>query len=603
VLMSDGANAICWGTAGGGSSPATPTVEGILYGLTNPYNTAVGRRALSCVTTGCRNTAHGSYALYYNTTGCYNTAIGNEALYYNTTGSYNTTVGALAGAGITTGCHNTVIGYSARVADPTGSNQLSIGRGFNYWLRGDCTYAIQPGAGIIDCAGVTGTAGQVLMSNGANAICWGTVPSSSIPCACITAKGALITGSAANTPVTLPVGTNGQVLIACSTASSGLCWGTPAGEPSATPTVEGVVFGCTNSTGTALGCGAGVGVLNAAIGNCALRCATSTSCYNTALGTYAGCMASVGLSNTFIGQRAGCNLTNGCNNVAIGACTTFANPTGSRQLVIGWDSTNYWMRGDAGLDVCFGARIWTTGIYDCEGKCGVANQVLGSDGAGSIQWRTICSATPGGEGLVYGCTGGFETSLGFCAGTSQNSTTIGHYAGRCTTTGFENTLVGACAGWQITSGCNLTVLGWEAQPSSNSACNEVTLGNNKVTALRANVTSISSLSDERDKTAIIALPVGLDFVKAIKPVKFTWQRREPNEVMDGKSEAGFIAQDLQATQNQFNAADYLGLVQDGNPERLEAAPGKLIPVLVKAIQELSEKVDSLQSELDALKGN
>jgi len=490
------------------------------------------------------------------------------------------------------------------VASPTGSCQLAIGFSeTENWLTGDSTKAIKPGAGIMDCAGVTGTAGQVLMSNGANAICWGTVPSSSIPCACITAKGALITGSAANTPVTLPVGTNGQVLIACSTASSGLCWGTPAGEPSATPTVEGVVFGCTNSTGTALGCGAGVGVLNAAIGNCALRCATSTSCYNTALGTYAGCSASVGFSNTFIGQRAGCNLTNGCNNVAIGACTTFANPTGNRQLVIGWDSANYWMRGDDSKDVRFGNRIWTNGIYDCEGKPGNIFQVLGSDGNCNIYWRTITNAEPAYEGLVYGCTGGFETSLGFCAGTSQNSTTIGHYAGRCTTTGFENTLVGACAGWQITSGCNLTVLGWEAHPSSNTACNEVTLGNNKVTALRANVTSISSLSDERDKTAIIALPVGLDFVKAIKPVKFTWQRREPNEVMDGKSEAGFIAQDLQATQNQFNAADYLGLVQDGNPERLEAAPGKLIPVLVKAIQELSEKVDSLQSELDALKGN
>ena len=52
-----------------------------------------------------------------------------------------------------------------------------------------------------------------------------TAPSScGIPCACITAKGSLITGTAADTPVAIPVGTNGQVLVANSACSSGLQW-------------------------------------------------------------------------------------------------------------------------------------------------------------------------------------------------------------------------------------------------------------------------------------------------------------------------------------------------------------------------------------------
>jgi hypothetical protein len=79
--------------------------------------------------------------------------------------------------------------------------------------------------------------------------------------------------------------------------------------------------------------------------------------------------------------------------------------------------------------------------------------------------------------------------------------------------------------------------------------------------------------------------------------------REPNEVKDGTSEAGFIAQELQAAQEAAGAANYLGLVYDENPERLEASAGKLLPVLVKAIQELSAKVDSLQTELNTLKAN
>jgi hypothetical protein len=44
------------------------------------------------------------------------------------------------------------------------------------------------------------------------------------------------------------------------------------------------------------------------------------------------------------------------------------------------------------------------------------------------------------------------------------------------------------------------------------------------------------------------------------------------------------------------------LVFAENPDRLEAGYGKLLPVMVKAIQELSTKVDALQAELNQLKG-
>jgi hypothetical protein len=43
------------------------------------------------------------------------------------------------------------------------------------------------------------------------------------------------------------------------------------------------------------------------------------------------------------------------------------------------------------------------------------------------------------------------------------------------------------------------------------------------------------------------------------------------------------------------------LVLEENPERLEATPGKLLPVMVRAIQELSDKVDGLTAELQSLK--
>jgi hypothetical protein len=57
-----------------------------------------------------------------------------------------------------------------------------------------------------------------------------TTPSAcGIPCACVTGKGAIIVGSAPNTPTALPVGTNCQILVANSNCAQGLSWANPPG--------------------------------------------------------------------------------------------------------------------------------------------------------------------------------------------------------------------------------------------------------------------------------------------------------------------------------------------------------------------------------------
>ena len=99
------------------------------------------------------------------------------------------------------------------------------------------------------------------------------------------------------------------------------------------------------------------------------------------------------------------------------------------------------------------------------------------------------------------------------------------------------------------------------------------------------------MSDERDKTDIVDLPVGLDFLNTLKPRQFKWATREGN-VKDNRIDAGFIAQELQTAQTSYK---YLRLVNDENADRLEASEGNLIPLLVKAIQELSVKVTALEA--------
>jgi hypothetical protein len=63
---------------------------------------------------------------------------------------------------------------------------------------------------------------------------------------------------------------------------------------------------------------------------------------------------------------------------------------------------------------------------------------------------------------------------------------------------------------------------------------------------------------------------------------------------------GFTAQELKQAQQDANIT-IPGLVYESNPERLEASYGKLLPLLVKAIQELNAKVDQLNTEVATLK--
>ena len=67
---------------------------------------------------------------------------------------------------------------------------------------------------------------------------------------------------------------------------------------------------------------------------------------------------------------------------------------------------------------------------------------------------------------------------------------------------------------------NCIIIGKGASATSTSASNEITLGDANISALRCNVTSITSLSDARDKTNIEPISNASAFIKDLKPVKF-----------------------------------------------------------------------------------
>ena len=217
-----------------------------------------------------------------------------------------------------------------------------------------------------------------------------------------------------------------------------------------------------------------------------------------------------------------------------------------------------------------------------------------------VGWASCSGMSNGSNNVVLGANAG-----AFGAQQIGDSILIGRRCADFLNSGVGNVIIGTkddnygpnypISVWGTFTGSNNIMIGKNVRPSNFSGVNnEITLGNSSHTVLRCNVTTITSLSDERDKKEIETLPIGLEFIEKLKPVKFVWNDRDDENKRD-IVDFGFIAQDLKATQEESEAS-YLNLVYESNPEKLEASYGKLIPILVKAIQDLSAKVEALEAK-------
>jgi hypothetical protein len=356
-------------------------------------------------------------------------------------------VGSLLPPASVTTLNSYVIATTAGTMTPPGGTSTVATKG-DWFLVSETSpgvYAwefLNVGADIVPAT--TTTAGVVCLATNALALAGTDATTALTPAAAccafiqksvLTAKGSLIAGTAACTPGALTVGTNGQILTACSTAATGLCWVTSSLGP-ATPTVRGTVLGCTDGSNSALGCialfsntsGTGnvaVGLCslrsnttgvnnvaigydafgsntggsgNVAIGNAALQnvtndsrivaigeqalCASTGGTYNVALGWSALCSQTSGGSNVALGALAGNNITTGSSNVIIGPNVTVPFGNQDFQLAIGYNSGQCWLTGDSSKNV----KFWA-GIRANDNSLGSSGQVLTSTGSG-VQWAS-----------------------------------------------------------------------------------------------------------------------------------------------------------------------------------------------------------------------
>lgn len=305
---------------------------------------------------------------------------------------------------------------------------------------------------------------------------------------------------------------------------------------------------------------------------------------NTGMGFNALNKLTAGYGNSAFGESTLLNTTTGANNSAFGKNVLLNNTTGE---------------GNSG----FGAFTLDNNTT------GASNSAFG--------FNSLSINSTGGNNSAFGFSslsnnnGSFNCAFGHLSlafnSSGYSNTGLGTFTLRNNSTGFRNTAVGDSAGRTVTTGSNLTMIGYDALPSSATAINQITLGNNQITSLRCNVTSITSLSDARDKKNIQDLGFGISFIMALKPRQFNWDKREwyEDNVSDGSRTeviptAGFIAQELDEAQSEYEA-EFLNLVFKNNPEKLEATYGNLMPVIVKALQELKQENDRLALEIEKYK--
>ena len=103
----------------------------------------------------------------------------------------------------------------------------------------------------------------------------------------------------------------------------------------------------------------------------------------------------------------------------------------------------------------------------------------------------------------------------------------------------------------------------------------------------------TSTSDEKLKKNITDLNNGLDTVNKLKAVNFEWKKNSRKDI-------GLIAQDVidVIPEVVFSTKSKPASADEGNEEEeyYSIAYGKLVPHLIKAVQELTARLDSLENK-------
>ena len=188
--------------------------------------------------------------------------------------------------------------------------------------------------------------------------------------------------------------------------------------------------------------------------------------------------------------------------------------------------------------------------------------------------------------------------------------------------------MGYAAGFEVTSGGNNMFLGEDAG-RAGSPGGAITTGSNAIVLGDENIGDAhiqvdwTVASDSRDKADFTALDLGLDFVKALAPVTYKWDKRSKygdknaddydinDYTPDGTHkedwlDIGFKAQEVEALEIAagYNKSNKTNLVSNhtGDGKQMGLQYSKFVPILVKAMQEQNALIEALTARIVTLEG-
>ena len=347
------------------------------------------------------------------------------------------------------------------------------------------------------------------------------------------------------------------------------------------------------------------GDLNTFVGYSAGTAVTGTK--NVAVGADAMLTSSSGDNNIAVGREALKRLTTSNENVAVGSESLKETTTGTQNVAMGHTAGQYALTADSSTFVGHGAGKGITGAK----LTGDGNTAIGKDAGLLLQGAAADNTLVGIKSGDSIATAVRNVIIGSNAATSCDSNEnviIGFQAGTYSTaftTGIRNCLVGAYTNTDAVDSDYANGFGYFIE--AEAGYTTVGQATSDIRAAHGNVTW-ATVSDERYKKDIVDSTAGLSFINALQPRTFkykalgelpetfrAYEADSTDAFKNSNTNHGFIAQEVKAAidadssiKDGFNLWDSR---PDGSQEVAEAA---LIPILVKAIQELTARIAVLE---------
>ena len=350
-----------------------------------------------------------------------------------------------------------------------------------------------------------------------------------------------------------------------------------------------------------------VGSQNVALGNAALDSGSLSGNYNTALGSNAFTNLTTGNNNLSVGAYAGQNHTTGSNNVFVGEETAVGNTTGSSNTAVG--RTALYSNTTASYNTAVGYQAGYSNTT------GTGNTLVGNLTGYSLTTGTGNTFLGGGSNAAgyFVTTGSKNTIVGQYNGnqggldirTSNNNIVLSDGDGnpRMYVAGNGVVRIGRGVYGQAGGGLDIYPQGsgdngyivWnkDGNGAGGGTRTAMLFANNGTTVGSVSYSNTSTAyntsSDYRLKENVVDLTGATERLNQIPVRRF-------NFIADADTTVdGFLAHEVQAVVPEAITGTHNEVDDDGNPVYQGIDQSKLVPLLVKAIQELEARITALEN--------